>query len=144
MNWSTYDWDHPTPTNGWVASGVSLMLNFLGSDDVCFRGGGVPFVLRLPGAVKGENGPDDDEDDADGPPGAAPLLLAPSVTGDVNGVCGGTRFGPTPPVALVPPPLALCVPGSVKGAGSNGRWVAAPPPLLPVAAVVAVAAAAEE
>jgi len=57
-------------------------------------------------------------------------------------------FGPTPPVALVPPPLALCVPGSVNGAGSNGRWVAAPPPpLLPVAAVVVavvVAASAEE
>ena len=66
MNWSTYDWDHPTPTNGWVASGVSLMLNFRGSDDVCFRGGGVPFVLRLPGAVKGENGPDDDEDECIG------------------------------------------------------------------------------
>ena len=37
----------------------------------------------------------------------------------VNGVCGGTRFGPLPfEDALAP---ELCAPGSVNGAGSNGR-----------------------
>lgn len=42
--------------NGWVVSGVSLMLNLRVSDDGDFRdGGGIPFVLRLPGTVKGVN-----------------------------------------------------------------------------------------
>lgn len=67
------------PTNGCFVSGVSLMLKPRGSIGR-LRGGGFPFVLRGPGAVNGVNGPCD-------------VLRAPSVTGDVKGVEGGTRFG---------------------------------------------------
>ena len=105
--------------NGCVLSGVSLMLNPRGSTGR-FRGGGLPFVLRLPGGVNGVYGPCD-------------VRRAPSVTGDVNGVEGGTRFGSRRDLL----PWALCVPGSVNGAGSNGRCVLAVlfrRPLLAVAA----------
>ena len=67
------------------------MLNLRGSIGR-FRGGGLLFVLRLPGSVKGVNGPCDDDERR-----LPPLLLAPSVTGDVNGVWGGIRWGPPNP-----------------------------------------------
>lgn len=54
------------------------MLNRRGSDGR-FLDGGLLFVLRLPGSVKGVNGPCEED--------VLPLLLlAPSVTGEVNGV----------------------------------------------------------
>ena len=49
------------------------------------------------------------------------------MTGEVNGVEGGTRRGPFPDGP--PPPRAaalLCSPGSVNGAGSKGRCALAP------------------
>jgi len=122
---STYACD---PTKGWVLSGVSLMLKLRGSDfRLLVRGGGggggaeepLLVALRLPGGVKGVNGPWELD--------ARRCSAELDVTGDWNGVWGGTRLGSFAFLLEVRleevEALAeeLCVPGAVKGDGSKGR-----------------------
>ena len=113
-----------------MSSGVSLMLNPRGSAPGRFRGGGLPFALLRAGSVTGVNGPPVEPDEEErlyrpGPPPEEKGRRALSVTGDVKGVAGGTRRGSFPPDAdeEADEPLEYD-PGSVKGAGSNGRlWL---------------------
>lgn len=92
---------------------VASHVDDLNDDPRALEGGGLPFVLRFPGGVKGVNGP------------CVFIRVrdAPSVTGEVNGVEGGTRFGSLVDRERDDDALwaELCVPGSVKGAGSKGR-----------------------
>mmetsp|Transcript_33095 Transcript_33095/g.71524 ORF Transcript_33095/g.71524 Transcript_33095/m.71524 type:complete len:186 (+) Transcript_33095:1685-2242(+) len=104
------------------------MLNVRGSEDVrlLVRGGGGEeeeeplLALRLPGGVKGVKGPWELD--------ARRCSAELDVTGDWNGVWGGTRLGSLlfllfevrleEVEALAE---ELCVPGAVKGDGSKGR-----------------------
>jgi len=113
------------------------MLNFRGSAPPGrFFGGGLPCALRVPGGVKGVKGPCELNGVcccaccANGPPPRGVVRRAPSVTGEVKGVWGGTRLGPPEadpdadgPAPPPPPPRdvgLLCFPGSVNEAGSKG------------------------